>query len=200
MFKHIYTCRYLRVYMATIEELFLWKHSLETCENNEMFITCLASNPETQEVEEPGAEPAAEASAACLAPALVRIPQTNSLHSMCENQQFVSFLGLQEAHFYQSQHIFGDLWRKCIALLVLEHDPCHILESRKQRLLQMKCLQLRLLFLGFILVTWDNFMCKQNSSKRLLGLNCDTYNNYTNCICVGKATELDSCRSGGRRA
>ena len=141
-----------------------------------MFITCLASNPETQEVEEPGAEPAAEASAACLAPALVR------------------------AHFYQSQHIFGDLWRKCIALLVLEHDPCHILESRKQRLLQMKCLQLRLLFLGFILVTWDNFMCKQNSSKRLLGLNCDTYNNYTNCICVGKATELDSCRSGGRRA
>ena len=74
MFKHIYTCRYLRVYMATIEELFLWKHSLETCENNEMFITCLASNPETQEVEEPGAEPAAEASAACLAPALCKNP------------------------------------------------------------------------------------------------------------------------------
>ena len=78
-FKHIYTCRYLCDHSLSFSyESIHWK-LMKT-----MTYLSHAWDSNLQDLEEPDPE-------AHLAPGLVRIPQTNSLHSMCENQQFVSW-------------------------------------------------------------------------------------------------------------
>ena len=108
-------------------ELFLWKHSPETYENNDIFITCLGFKSRD--------------------PGLGRARSWSSLSSWaCKNPA--------------NKLIAFHVWESTICILGLHMLIC-VLESRKKHLLQTKRLQLLLLFLGFILVIWDEFISNQ---------------------------------------
>ena len=108
-------------------ELLLWKHSPETYENNDIFITCLGFKSRD--------------------PGLGRARSWSSLSSWaCKNPA--------------NKLIAFHVWESTICILGLHMLIC-VLESRKKHLLQTKRLQLLLLFLGFILVIWDEFISNQ---------------------------------------